>query len=116
MPKEGNIALGYGHIGKKHVEVILNNIEFQLVAIIDSSSLDVSNLESKAIHFFENLLAFFRANLKADVIAVCTPNGLHFEHSKIIIEYDVNVIIEKPITLELIHAKTLQDLAIKNSV
>ena len=109
-------VLGYGNIGKKHVEVILNNIEFQLVAIIDSSSSDLVNLKSKAIPFFENLLTFFSAMLNVDVIAVCTPNGLHFDHSKIIIEHGVHVIIEKPITLESIHANILQDLSIKNSV
>lgn len=76
-----------------------------MVAIIDSFSSEVVNFESKAIPFFENLLTFFSANLKVDVIVVSTPNVWHFEHSKIITELGINVIIEKQITLESIHAK-----------
>lgn len=109
-------VLGYGHIGKRHVDVILNNSEFELVAVIESVSKESLFLAETGIPVFIDLSTFFDAKLKVDVIAVCTPNGLHFEHSKIIIEHGVNVIIEKPITLESIHAKILQDLSIKNSV
>ncbi|QDP85854.1 Gfo/Idh/MocA family oxidoreductase [Chryseobacterium sp. SNU WT5] len=104
-------VLGYGNIGKRHVEVILNNAEFKIIAVIESVFTECPLLDKASIPIFEDLSKFFSADLKVDFIAVCTPNGLHFQHAKSILEQNINVIIEKPITIESKHAEILTKIA-----
>ncbi|MBX9186315.1 Gfo/Idh/MocA family oxidoreductase [Clostridium sp. K04] len=51
--------------------------------------------------------------LKSDVdtVYIALPNNLHFEFSKKALEYNKNVIVEKPITSNYKEAKILNDLA-----
>lgn len=88
-------VLGYGQIGKRHVDVILSNSEFELVAIIESVFTEISVLPEIGIPVFIDLSAFFSADLKVSFVAICTPNGLHFQHAKLILQQNINVIIEK---------------------
>ena len=103
--------LGFGQIGKKHAEVVLQNHDYDLVALIDPK-LATAELEiPSAIPTFYSLQDFISSPIKADVITVCTPNGLHFEQSKILIEEGIHVIIEKPIALRSEEAEILEQLA-----
>lgn len=109
-------VLGYGHIGKRHVDVILNNSEFELVAVIESVLIESALLAEIGIPVFIDLSAFFSADLRVSFVAICTPNGLHFEHAKLILQQNINVIIEKPITIESKHADILTDIANKQNL
>ena len=117
MEQKVKIAiLGYGHIGKKHAEMVLQNQDYQLVALIDpkfeSKDLDHHN----SVDHFTTLQDFLQSDSSVDLIAVCTPNGLHYEQTKLIIEKGINVIVEKPITLHVEQAFELEQLAIKKNV
>lgn len=103
-------VLGCGHIGKKHAEMISQNPACQLVAIIDSDSL-LSNNTYRDVPFFDSLTALFKSGIPADIISICTPNGLHFSQAKESLLNGNNVIIEKPLTLNSSEAKILQQMA-----
>lgn len=117
MEEKVKIAiLGYGHIGKKHAEMVSQNQDYELVALIDPK-FTIEELEGKSsIPYFHSLQDFLNSPSKVDIVAVCTPNGLHFEQSKILIEEGINVIVEKPITLKSEQAKELEKLALEKKV
>lgn len=102
--------LGLGNIGKKHAEIVLNNDKFQLVAVIDIR-FTIETAEYSHILKYRSLEEFFKSTKEVDLIAICTPNGLHFEAAKEIISRGINVIIEKPLTLNSTQAEHLKQLA-----
>ena len=117
MVKKIKIAvLGYGHIGKKHVEMILQNPEFELVAIIDIEKEQLTTCKDLQLSCFESLSLFLDANINTDIIAICTPNGLHFQQAKEILENKIHVIIEKPIALKHTDAESLTEIAQRNNL
>ena len=108
--------LGYGHIGKKHAEMIAQNSDYELIALIDTKFGSNDMQDNFLVPHFNSLNDFLDSDLHADIVAVCTPNGLHYEQAKILIENKINVIIEKPITLDSAEASDLEQLALKNKV
>lgn len=117
MVKKIKIAvLGYGHIGKKHVEMILQNPEFELVAIIDIEKKQLTTCKNFQLTCFESLSLFLDAKIPTDIIAICTPNGLHFQQAKEILENKIHVIIEKPIALKHADAELLTEIAQRNNL
>lgn len=99
--KEINFAvIGFGHIGRRHATIINEIIGGNLVAIIDSDTAKRNDrLYPVAIPFFSTLQDFFKSNINADVLCVCTPNGLHIEHALLALENKTHVVIEKPMGL-----------------
>lgn len=117
MEKKVKIAiLGYGHIGKKHAEMISQNRDYELIALIDPKFTAVEMEEHNPVPYFHSLQDFINSTLTADIVAVCTPNGLHFDQAKTLINKGINVIIEKPITLHSEEAEQLDKLAQEKKV
>ena len=117
MNKALKIAiLGFGHIGKKHLEMVGQNQDYELVALIDPKLKGQEQEGHMAVPSFLSLQAFLDSPLTADLVAVCTPNGLHYEHVKTLIEAGIHVIIEKPITLHAEEAEELAQLAANKEV
>ncbi len=117
MEKKVKIAiLGYGNIGKKHAEMIFQNQDYQLVALIDSKFKSENLDQNISVDYFTSLKEFLQSNIYVDLIAICTPNGLHYEQTKLIIEKGIHAIIEKPITLKANEAMELEQFATKNNV
>ncbi len=90
--------VGFGHIGKRHAEMIARNSDAELIAICDTNS-DVlqSHSEAKTYSDYQALLQNERSNI--DVVCICTPNGLHAEMSNKAIQAGYHVLIEKPLGL-----------------
>ncbi len=92
-------VVGCGHIGKRHAEMILRNVNCELVALIDIQDSDKLNIEKFEVPFFNTLSDFFKANIQVDVINIATPNGFHAEQALECLEANKHVVIEKPISL-----------------
>ena len=94
------IIIGAGRIGERHAKHI-NDIG-QLVAVCD---IDKSKGSALAEHYqseyYPSISQLLAANLNADVIAVCTPNGLHAEHTVLCLNAGYNVLCEKPMALSV---------------
>ena len=88
-----------GHIGKRHAEMIRQNPEAELVAVADvlpSSELGIENL---TVPFYSSLTELLENTPDADVINICTPNGLHAEQAIEALDAKKHVVVEKPIAL-----------------
>lgn len=91
-------VVGAGHIGKRHAEMIRRNGESELVAMCDIRPQEDVQTDP-AIPLYPSIEAMLEAHPDLDVINVCTPNGLHGEHTLKALEARKHVVIEKPMAL-----------------
>src|SRR4051812_6724500 len=92
-------VIGCGHIGKRHAEMVRRNPESQLVAVCDIKPQEELGLQNLDVPFFSSVEAMLNSGIELDVISVCTPNGLHAEHTLIALDRKKHVVIEKPMAL-----------------
>jgi len=92
-------VVGCGHIGKRHAEMVLGNNEAELVALCDAGEKSTLGIEKYDVPFFNSIDDLLAANLDIDVVNICTPNGLHAEHSKKALAHKYHVVCEKPMGL-----------------
>jgi len=92
-------VVGCGHIGKRHAEMIVGNQESELVALCDEGDKNSLGIEKYNVPFFNSIDDLLNSNLEIDVVTICTPNGLHAEHSKKALEKKYHVVCEKPMGL-----------------
>jgi UDP-N-acetyl-2-amino-2-deoxyglucuronate dehydrogenase len=111
MSKIRFALLGAGHIGKRHAEVIIRNAESELVAIIDIDNSKKIIADNYDIPFFDSLESFFDSKIEVDVINIATPNFLHSPQAKLVLENNIHVLIEKPMTLNAHEAEELIEIA-----
>jgi UDP-N-acetyl-2-amino-2-deoxyglucuronate dehydrogenase len=90
--------IGCGRIAQRHAEHI--NSRGILAAVCDTvkEKADVMAARYKAVAYYsiEDLLA---AEKQVDVVAVCSPNGLHAEHSIKALKAGFHVLCEKPMAI-----------------
>lgn len=101
MSKKINFAIiGCGRIAQRHAEHILNN--GNLVAVCDTvkSKADefASKFNTKAYLSIEELLD---SEKEIDVVSICSPNGLHAEHSIKALNAGFHVLCEKPLAINV---------------
>ncbi|MBC7863559.1 MAG: Gfo/Idh/MocA family oxidoreductase [Bacteroidia bacterium] len=92
-------VIGQGHIGKRHAEMIRRNADCELIAVCDilpKEQIGLSDLKEKFYTTPEELLS---ENPEIEVINVCTPNGLHAQHSLLALDAGKHVVCEKPMAL-----------------
>ena len=93
--------IGCGRIAQRHVEHIMNN--GVLVAVCDiipeKADLFASEFKTKAYYSLHELLVQEKLNI--DVLSVCTPNGLHAEHSIKALKSGIHVLCEKPMAINV---------------
>lgn len=92
-------VVGCGHIGKRHAEMITRNPEAELVALCDIKPASVLGIENFNAPFFSSIQEMLGSGLEFDVVNVCTPNGLHAEHSFLSLNAFKHVVCEKPMGL-----------------
>jgi UDP-N-acetyl-2-amino-2-deoxyglucuronate dehydrogenase len=92
-------VIGCGHIGKRHVEMIVRNQECELVALVDVKDKSSLGIEQFDVPFFGSLDEFLASNIDVDVINITTPNGLHAAQTLQCLTALKHVVVEKPIAL-----------------
>src|SRR5512133_895109 len=91
---------GCGRIAERHAEQIVK--QASLVAVCDIVKEKADNFGHKygarVFYDLEDLLN----NIKdADVISICTPNGLHADHTIRSLRNDLHVLCEKPMAISV---------------
>jgi predicted dehydrogenase len=99
MDKIKFAVLGAGYIGKRHMEMIRNNPECELVAACDLKTREELNISDPELPLYRSPEELFTAHPDIDVACITTPNGLHAQHALIALDQGKHVVIEKPIAL-----------------
>ncbi len=99
MSKIKFAVVGLGHIGKRHADMIIQNNDAELIALIETNT--EINLQNYQVPVFDSLASFFKANLAANIICIATPNYLHCEQAIQCMQNGLDVIIEKPMGLSV---------------
>ncbi|MFN1835333.1 Gfo/Idh/MocA family protein [Balneola sp. MJW-20] len=100
-------VVGCGHIGKRHAEMISRNPESELVALIDIKDRSELGIEQYDVPFYTALEDYLNDEPDADVICICTPNGLHAEQGMKCLLRKKHVVVEKPLALNRSDAEKL---------
>ena len=102
------VVIGFGHIGKRHVEMIIHNSQAELVGIVDIKPPCQSDIPVEYdIPVFISFNDLLGSKIIFDVVNICTPNGLHAEQALQAFEHKKHVVIEKPIALNKLDAEKL---------
>jgi UDP-N-acetyl-2-amino-2-deoxyglucuronate dehydrogenase len=110
-------VLGCGRIALKHFEAIKkHNDNLELVAVCDNNQQVLDNtaneLKVKAYLSLSEMLV----KEKLDVIAICTPSGLHPQQTIEIANAGVNVISEKPMATKYSDGMKMVKICDENNV
>jgi len=92
-------VVGCGHIGKRHAEMIQQNPESQLVALVDIQHKHKLNIDNYNVPFYFSIDELLNANTEVDVITIASPNGYHAEHALKALEAKKHIVVEKPMSL-----------------
>lgn len=106
--------LGCGKIGTRHADKMQGTDGIKLVAVCDILPGKAKTLGGKHVcRFYTNLDEMLK-DPEIDFINICTPSGLHAEHSIACLQGGKNVLCEKPMALKLDDAKAMVAAAGKN--
>lgn len=98
MPKLNFAIIGCGRIAQRHAEHIANNGSLVATCDIVASKADelAKTYNAKSYTLVADMLA---AHPEIDVVSICSPNGLHAEHSIAALKAGFHVLCEKPMAL-----------------
>ena len=90
--------IGCGRIAQRHAQHIKNNGVLVAVCDIVKEKADTlaKEYDAKSYYTIQELLAVEK---DIDVVAICTPNGLHAVHSILSLKAGCNVLCEKPMAI-----------------
>lgn len=92
-------VIGCGHIGKRHVTMIRNNPECELVAVCDVLPRGELGIDEFGVPFYGDIDTMLQQQNNFDVLCITSPNGCHEEHALKAIRSGHHVVIEKPMAL-----------------
>lgn len=113
MEKIKFAVVGCGSIGKRHIAVLDAEEEAEIVAICDIDSNKVqeqSNLYG-GIPFYTDFDKMLEA-VNADIINIVTPHHLHTEMSILALKKGFNVLVEKPMALNVNDCKKMNEASV----
>lgn len=108
------LLIGCGRIGERHAEHICNF--GNLVAVCDTDQNKAKIFSEKFdCKYYTSIDEMLLIEKDADVLSVCTPNGLHAEHSIAALNSGINVLCEKPVALSTYDCGRMISAAEKNN-
>ncbi len=109
MDKVRTAVIGVGHQGKSHAEKFAALEASELVAVVDKDTdrckVLAAELDAKPVSDFKDLIG------EVDAVSIASPTRSHFDIASTLLENDIHVLVEKPITTTLEEAQALVDLA-----
>lgn len=114
MKKVKFAVVGCGRIAQRHAEHIVNNGQLKAVCDIDfgKALLLAEKYGATPYQYIDDLLA---AESDIDVVSVCSPNGLHAEHSIKALNAGFHVLCEKPMAISIYDCGEMIKAAEKNN-
>ena len=109
-----NISIvGTGLMGLQHIKAISKSYKANLHSIVDISSNAVSLSKKYKVPLYSNVVELLKSK-NLDAVIVATPNQLHKKHTVSFLKNKIPVLLEKPISDNIMSAKKIIDSAKKN--
>jgi predicted dehydrogenase len=106
--------IGCGRIAQRHAEHISNF--GQLSAVCDIVEEKAEQLAKEySVNAYNNIEELLKHEKSTDVISVCSPNGLHAEHSILALNHGFHVLCEKPMAIDVHDCGKMIQAAEKNN-
>lgn len=112
MKKHRVAIIAAGMTGQQHTEAIRRIPGCEVVALVDSNA-EALKAKAEALGI-ENTYTDFRQMIveaRPDVIHNCTPNGMHYELNKYIMEQGIHIYCEKPLAITVEQGEELVRIA-----
>ncbi len=110
------VVIGIGNMGKNHVRTYFEMEGIDLVAIADlDEKLGKEMSEQYRTEYFNDYKEMLNKHTP-DIVSICIPTAYHFKFAKECIEAGFNILLEKPITMDVEEAKELLKLVKKHNV
>lgn len=115
MEERVKVAIvGCGRIGNRHAKHIATYA--QLAAVCDNVEEKAQSLGSEySVPSFTSIEAMLAADIDIDVVAICSPNGLHASHSISALNAGYHVLCEKPMGVNVAECGEMINCAEKNN-
>ena len=107
MKKISCSIIGCGRISRRHIDVILKSLQkkFKIISVCD---IDKSKAEATgkmiSVPYFNNMKEMINHQI-ADIACILTESGNHPSHIVYLSKYYKNIIVEKPLSLNIKGAK-----------
>lgn len=105
MNKTPVAVIGSGYLGRFHAEKYANHPEADLIAVVDTNHDRALELARQTNT--EPLVNYKDLYAQAHAVSVVVPTPLHHAIAKDLLEHDINVLLEKPMTTTLKEADDL---------
>ena len=109
-------VIGAGYWGPNLARVIDQNFNCDLKIVIDKSEKNLENLTKQFSHYKVSTDILEIDNFKLDCVVIATPPETHYDIAKSLINKKINLLVTKPMCLNIDEAKELYDLSIKNNL
>ncbi len=117
--KKVHVAIvGCGRIAEHHCRAVQKNPNLELAAVCDIDLNKATKVGTEfGVPFFESYRLMLDTISTINVVAIITPSGMHFEHSKeVLTKYKKSIVIEKPTVLKPSELLALQASAKQEGV
>lgn len=91
--------VGFGNIGRRHANHIINNPSTELISVCDINTEVKEHIPSNTSYHtqYEEMLK----DNSIDVVSICTPNYLHEPHAVAALNSGKHVVVEKPMAMSV---------------
>lgn len=110
-------VIATGFTGQQHTEAIRRIPGNEVVALVDTNEADLK-AKAEALGVAHTYTDYKRMieEIHPDVIHNCTPNGLHYEINKYVMEQGIHIYCEKPLAITVAQGEELVSIAEKKNV
>lgn len=109
----GFAIIGCGRIARRHAEQIAKH--GKLLAVCDIVESYAKELASDyGARYYTSIETLLENETAVDVVSICTPNGLHAQHSIQSLQAHKHVLCEKPLSTSVVDAKKMMEAALQN--
>jgi predicted dehydrogenase len=109
-------VVGCGNIGKRHLQVINDEKNAELVSLCDiDENICKKYSEMYSVPYFTNYLDLLES-AKPEIVCICTPHGLHSQMSIDAAFKKINILVEKPMALSVDDCHKMIKAAQENNV
>lgn len=104
--------VGCGRIAERHAEHIVKQAKLVAVCDIKKERRDLFSSKYNC-NSYENIDELLKDEKEIDLVAICSPNGLHALHTVKVLQAGIHVLCEKPMAISVVDCKLMIDEAKK---